>query len=197
MKTETYEPEVKTGGQSRPPSNDKPNPSKSNPEGNREEMMKKMQAAATPGLAHKSLNHFVGEWKADVKMWMEPGAAPKESQGSSSTRWILNGHFLEEEFKGEMAGKPFYGRWLIGYDNTKQKFNSVWVDDCSTSMSFTEGTGENDNKVITLEGKTVCSRTGRKDLPLKQVFRIESPDKHVVEMFVEGKKNLEITYTRQ
>src|SRR5260221_9744615 len=82
----------------------------------KQEMQRKMEAAATPGPAHKALEAFVGNWKAEVKCWMEPGGAPNVSQGTAKTSWILNGHFLEEEFHGEMMGKPFTGRSLLGYD---------------------------------------------------------------------------------
>src|SRR5436190_3107654 len=167
----------------------------------KQEMMKKMQAAGTPGPAHKALEAFVGNWKAEVKCWHEPGGAPQVSQGTAKTSWILAGHFLEEEFHGEMMGQPFTGRSLLGYDNTKQKFNSVWMSDMQTSIFTSEGRGESGNKVITLEGKADCAATGRKDVPMKQVFRVISPDKHTFEMFDvskgENARTMEITYTRQ
>ena len=43
---------------------EKPGPEKS--EGDKAEMIKKMEAAGTPGPAHKSLETFVGNWKAEV-----------------------------------------------------------------------------------------------------------------------------------
>ena len=149
------------------------------PDADKQEMLKKMETAGKPGPSHKALETFVGNWKAEVKCWMEPGAEPKISHGTAKTKWILNGHFLEEEFHGEMMGKPFTGRWVIGFDNTKQKFTSVWVDDSGTSMTTSEGKGEDDNKIITLEGKTVCPGTGRTDLPMKQVFRAVDANKRV------------------
>src|SRR5882724_8763172 len=163
----------------------------------KQEMQKRMEAAATPGPAHKALDAFVGNWKAEVKCWMEPGGAPNVSQGTAKTSWILNGRFLEEEFHGEMMGKAFTGRSLLGYDNTKQTFNSVWISDMQTSIFTSEGRGENGNKVITLEGKASCAATGQKDVPMKSVFRVLSPDKHVFEMFNDGAKTMEITYTRK
>lgn len=167
----------------------------------KQEMMKKMEAAGTPGPAHKGLEAFVGNWKAEVKCFHEPGDAPQVSQGTAKSSWTLNGRFLEGEFHGEMMGKPFIGRSLLGYDNTKQKFNSVWISDIQTSMLTSEGRGENGNKVITLEGKADCPGTGRKDVPMKQVFRVLSPDKYTFEMFDGGKgedvKTMEITYTRK
>jgi hypothetical protein len=82
-----------------------------------------------------------------------------------------------------MMGKPFRGLSLLGYDNFKQTFNSVWLSDMQTSMFTTEGKGENGFKTITLKGVSSCPATGRKDIPMKVVLRILSPDKHTFEMF--------------
>jgi hypothetical protein len=163
----------------------------------KQEMMKKMEAAGTPGPGHKALEHFVGNWKAEVKCWHDPSGQPQVSRGTAKASWTLNGRFLEEEFQGEMMGKPFRGRSLMGYDNTKQTFNTVWVSDMQTAMFISEGRGENGNKVITLEGKANCPATGRKDVPMKTVFRVTGPDKHVFEMYDGNTRTMEITYTRQ
>ena len=66
-----------------------------------------------------------------------------------------------------------------------------------TALLTSEGKGTDGNKVITLEGKTDCPVTGRKDIPMKLVYRVLSPTKHVLEMFNEGAKSMEITYTRK
>ena len=173
----------------------------SKPNADQAEMMKKAEAAGTPGPAHKALEALVGNWRAEVKCWMDPGGAPEASQATSENRWILNGRFLQQDFHGEMMGKPFNGLSLLGYDNFKQTFNSVWVSDMQTAMFTSEGKGESGYKVITLEGKSSCPATGRKDVPMKTVFRLLSPDKHVFEMFDGSKgdnaKTMEITYTRK
>ena len=165
------------------------------------EMMKKMEAAGTPGPAHKALDALVGNWKAEVKCWCEPSGAPQVSQAMAKASWTLKGRFVEGEFHGEMLGKPFIGRSLLGYDNTKQKFISVWVSDIQTSMFTSEGKGDSGYKVITLEGKGDCPATGRKDVPMKQVFRVLGPDKYTFEMFDGSKgenvRTMEITHTRK
>ena len=177
----------------------KSTPEKSDSE--KQEMMKKMEAAGAPGPAHKALEAFVGSWSAEVKCWHEPGGSPQVSHGTAKANWTLNGRFVEGEFHGEMMGKPFTGRSLMGYDNTRQKFNNVWVSDMQTSMLTSEGKGESGNKVITLEGKADCPATGRKDVPMKQVFRVLSPDKYTFEMFDGSQggnvRTMEITYTRK
>jgi hypothetical protein len=101
-----------------------------------EEMMKKAEAAGTPGAAHKALEPLVGEWTAEVKSWMAPDAPPTVSKATAKASWAFNGRFVREEFNGEMMGKPFHGMSLIGYDNQKQKYNSVWVDDMRGAFPF-------------------------------------------------------------
>jgi Protein of unknown function (DUF1579) len=164
-----------------------------------EEIMKKAEAAGTPGAAHKALEPLVGDWTAEVKSWMAPDAPPTVTKATAKSSWVMNGRFVQQEFIGDFMGKPFHGVSLTGFDNMKQKYNNVWIDDMHTSMFTSEGEGENGNKVITFEGKYDCPLTGRKDLPMKQVLLIISPDKHVFEMHDPTKgdlKTMEITYTR-
>jgi len=194
-KTDVYE---KAPNANSPGAGSKPGASK--PNVNRDEMMQRVEAAGRPGPAHQALNDLVGDWEAEVKCWMQPGAAPEVTQGSASARWTLNNHFLEENFRGQMMGRPFSGRTLLGFDNTKQTFNSVWVSDTQTSMFISEGKGDGNFKTITLEGKASCAATGRKDVPMKSVLRVIDRDKHVFEMFDGSQgnaKTMEITYTRQ
>jgi len=165
-----------------------------------EEMMKKMEVAGTPGAAHKALEPLIGNWSAEVKSWMAPDTPPTVNKATAKAIWVMNGRFVQEEFNGEFMGKPFRGMSLTGYDNMKQKYNSVWIDDMHTTMFTSEGAGDDGNKVITLEGKFDCPMTGQKDTPMKQVLRIISRDRHVLEMFDPTKgnaKTMEITYTRK
>jgi Protein of unknown function (DUF1579) len=162
------------------------------------EMMRKAEAAGKPGPEHKGLEHFVGNWKCDVKCWMDPNGAPNESHGTAKMTWIMNGRFIQEDFQGEIMGKPFHGRSVLGYNNQKRSYQSVWFDDMNTSMFTSEGKG--DRKMITLEGKNSCPATGRTDIPMKIVLRVLGPDKHSFEMFDGSKGNartMEIIYTRQ
>ena len=163
-----------------------------------QEIQKKMETLGTPGAGHKALEAFIGSWKAEVKCWYEKDGPPQITQGTAKNRWILNGRFLEEEFHGEMMGKPFTGTTIMGYDNFRQAYNMVWISDIQTATFCSEGKGEQGNKVITLEGKADCPASGRKNIIIKSVLRVLSPDKHVFEMHDtdEGRKTMEITYTR-
>jgi hypothetical protein len=165
------------------------------------EMMKKAEEASAPGAAHKKLEPFVGEWNAEVKMWMTPDAPPTVSKGTAKSAWILNGRFVQEDFSGEMMGKPFKGMSLTGYDNVRQKYRSVWVDDMSTTIVTSEGDADAAGKIFTFGGNYACAMTGEKNKESTMVYRILSRDKHVFEMYdlAEGKKTkmMEISYTRK
>ena len=166
-----------------------------------EEMMKKVEVAGAPSAAHKALEPLVGNWTAEVKMWMDPSAPPTISKGTAKSSWDMNGRFVREEFNSEFMGKPFRGLSFTGYDNVKQKYNSFWIDDMSTTMFTSEGEAGEGGKVLTFEGSYACALTGEKNKQAKQVLRILSRDKHIFEMYDPSKganaKTMEIIYTRK
>jgi hypothetical protein len=163
--------------------------------------MKKAEAACTPGPAHQLLEPLVGHWNAEVKMWMEPDAPPTVTKGTAKSAWTLKGRFVQQEFDGEFMGNPFHGIGFTGYDNVRQKYRSVWLDDMSTTMVTSEGDAGSDGKTITLGGDFACAMTGEKNKATRQVYRILSRDKHVFEMHDPARTGnsriMEITYTRK
>src|SRR5262245_9783693 len=94
-----------------------------------EELMKKAEAASTPGPAHQALEPLVGDWDVEVKMWMAPDGPPTVTKGTAKSAWTLKGRFVQQEFNGEFMGKPFRGIGFTGYDNVRQKYRSFWIDD--------------------------------------------------------------------
>lgn len=166
-----------------------------------EEIMKKVEAAGAPGPAHTLLEPLVGDWNAEVKTWMAPGEPPSTSKGTAKCAWTLNKRFVQQDFNGDFMGQPFHGLSLMGYDNVRQKYNCIWVDDMSTTMAVSEGEADAAGKVITLTGTYACAMTGEKHKANRQVFRILGRDRHVFEMhdpaLGEHSKTVEITYTRR
>ena len=160
-----------------------------------------MAKRAAPSAAHKTLDVFVGEWNAEVKAWMAPGQPPSTSKGTAKSTWVLGGRYVQEEFSGDFMGQPFRGMSLTGYDNVREKYSSVWVDDMSTTMVTSEGDMDAAGKVLTFNGNYACAMTGEKQKKATLVTRIISKDKHVFEMhdpaLGANSKMMEITYTRK
>jgi len=168
-----------------------------------QEMMKKWMECATPGEAHKHLDHFVGKWETLIRLWTEgPGKPAAESKGASEIRWIMDGRFLLEETSGQVMGMPWRGMSLTGYDNFKKKYIVSHIDNLGTAMYTSEGKFDQANKVLTSFGNMDEPMTGEHDKTVKYVLRILSKDKYIFEMFDEvGGPNEykagEIIYTRK
>ena len=150
------------------------------------------------------LEPLVGQWKQEVKWWMAPGAPPQISTGSSEYKWINGGRFLVQTVKGDPGeqGPPFEGMGMIGYDNFKKKYTSMWTDNMTTSLMTNLGTCDDSGKVFTLEGQYDDVFTGKPNQPFKTVIRIVNNNLHIDEMYMNGPdgkqfKSVEITYTRK
>ena len=167
-----------------------------------EAMKAKMQAYSTPGAPHKALDALVGNWDADVRMWQDPAAPPEESKGTNEARWILGGRFLEQRFNWQFMGEPFEGVGTLGYDNIKQKYQSVWIDSMGTGMMKAEGTYDAATKTLTETGSHSCPITPGGERTFRSVTKFVDPDMIQMEFYGPGPdgkefKSMEITYKRR
>lgn len=171
-----------------------------------EEQAKMMEAwmkLAVPGEHHEHLKPFAGNWNNVVKWRYSPDAPWEETRGKSEAEWILGGRFLRQQTEGEsmMEGSPpFEGFGIIGYDNLKKKYISVWMDNMGTMILIAEGTCNASGKVITFKGEYNDAMSGGKKKS-KSVYRVINDNKYVIEMFDYGPdgrefKNLEVVFTR-
>ena len=69
------------------------------------------------------------------------GAPPAVSEGVSEHRWILDGRYVEQVYRGKAMGMPFEGRGFTAYDNVQGKYLGCWMDTMGTGMMFSEGVG--------------------------------------------------------
>jgi hypothetical protein len=115
-------------------------------------------AAAQPGLPqpgkeHEILKQLEGTWEATVKMPGAPGQPAMESKGEETNKLRCGGLWLISDFKSAFAGQPFEGHGIYGYDSTKKKYTSVWVDSMETYILHSEGTLDTSGKILTLKGE--------------------------------------------
>ena len=171
------------------------------PENLTRDMAQAWQEAGKPSQGHRRLEAIAGKWTAEVRFWAEPNKPPEVSKAKADHIWILDGRFIQEDYQGEAMGKPFQGLGLIGYDNIKKEYVSVWTDSTTTTLMFSAGQFDDRGKVLTLTGSFDDPYTGE-TRQTKSVTRIVSDKRHIFEMFEtdsEGNevKNLEIIYTRR
>jgi hypothetical protein len=161
---------------------------------------KAWMAYMTPGPVHQMVAKSDGDWKADVTMWMAPGAQPTKSSADCTNKMILGGRYQESKYKGTMMGMPFEGMGLMAYDNAKKIFISSWVDNMGTGMMNLEGKWDDNSKSITFLGKSVDPMTG-KDMDIRQVLKIIDDNTQELDMYVpmngQDFKTMEIKLTRK
>lgn len=170
----------------------------------KEEMMKKMQEASTPGEQHKVLEQLVGEWNHTSKFWETADGKPEESKGTSSMKMVLGGRYLQQDVKGKAMGMDFNGMGLMGFDNIKKEYQSLWVDSMSTSMM--KGTGSFNASTKTFEEKGVfsCPMTESKTAEYRTEWKIVDKNTNIFSMYGKGPtgkgkefKMMEMTYKRK
>lgn len=155
---------------------------------------------AVPGRHHERLAGFAGSWSIHVRFWQEPGAAPRESDGTAELRLVLGGRFLEQRQEGSLLGKPTSGIGYVGFDNAKGRYVSLWLDDLSTAVLRTEGPPDPAGKVIRTLGMIDDAATG-KPLRVEEVMTLVGPDRFTYEAWTGppgGKlaRVMEIVYSR-
>jgi len=140
-----------------------------------------MTKAGVPGMHHRFLNYFVGDWDVAVTM-THPGSPPMETQATASIAWDLDGRFLKESFEGEFMGQPFAGVSYIGYDNFKSRYVSIWMDSMSTGMTTSTGYQSLDGTELTFFGEMDEPALDLHDRTVKTITRAETQDRWTFEI---------------
>ena len=163
------------------------------------EEMKAWEASMTPGENHKLLASLDGYWNAKVSMWMDPSQPPTVSDATTKNEMIMNGLYQRSSHTGNMMGMPFHGESITGYDNSKKKFVSTWIDNMGSGIMVMEGDYDSATKTLTMVGKMTDPMTG-KDMKVKEIIVFISEDQHTFDMYmVMGEqeiKTMEIVYSR-
>jgi hypothetical protein len=165
-----------------------------------QEVMEIYRKVGTPGAPHKLLARLEGSWITRTRGWMEPDKPPMESTGTCEQKLILDGHYLRQEYEGDMMGVPFSGINILGYNNHTKKYESVWIDSMSTAIFYFVGTASKDGRTITQE----CSYDDpvRGPSVWRSVTKIKDDNTQEFEMFIKPKrgkeeKMMEMTVTRK
>lgn len=153
-----------------------------------------------PTAHHKLLRKSVGTWDASIKSWEDPTKEPSVSKGVETNRMLGGGLWLIQNFQGSFGDMTFQGHGQSGYDTTKKKYVSTWIDSMSTGIMLLEGTHDEATGTSTYYGESTDPMTG-KAMKLKNV-EVHKGDTRVFTMSMQAPggeyvKMMEITYTRR
>lgn len=146
-----------------------------------QELMTKMLQAGTPGDVHEDMAGLVGSWDVEYQWYTGPDAEPVQATGTATYRSIMGGRYLIEEFHSQFFGQPFEGMLLMGYDNMRQQFQTVWIDSMSTGMGLQQGRlGTDGTTHLQGEHYDYKTPTGR---PMRSELSAFGENVHEMEMF--------------
>jgi hypothetical protein len=153
-----------------------------------------------PQKEHQWLQQLVGEWEAEVEMFMVPGQPPVKSTGTESIR-AVGGFWVVAESRGEAMGHPFTGLMTLGYDVETAQYVGTWIDSMSGYLWKYEGTLDPSGKVLTLAAEGPCPMAPGELSKFKEVLELKSPDHKVFTSSIQGKdgkwtKVMTINYRR-
>jgi len=163
-------------------------------------MMEAYEQYGALGAPHKGLARRVGTWKVQARFWMTPGSPPQMSDGTSEVSLIMDGRYVMERFEMKTPDGPFHGLGIVGYDNIKKRYQSIWVDAMSTGIMTAEGPGDLDARSIEYTGQEP-DPVSHAYKPYRSVERQLDDDTRRLETFEtspDGKefKAMELFYTR-
>ena len=162
--------------------------------------MAEMMKYATPNEHHEHLARLVGKWKSEGKLWMQPGAPPTLTSGTTENTMILGGRFLLSELTADFMGRPMSGFGLDGYDVYADKHVGIWTDSMGTMIMTLEGECSENGKTRTMISEFDDPMSGQR-MKMKMKITHESDDRHVMEGWFLGVgdepfKCMEFVYTR-
>jgi Protein of unknown function (DUF1579) len=102
--------------------------------------------------------------------------------------------------EGTSMGQPFEGMGIMGYDNEKKQYQSVWIDNMGTGIMTGSGNYDPNTKTLTDQGKFSCPAEGEKSY--RAVLKMKDNDNFTYEWYMAGPdgkefRAMEIVYTRK
>lgn len=153
------------------------------------------QEPQTPGPEHAHLEKMVGTWDTVMEM------GGQKSKGTATYKSVCGGMWISSDFETELAGTPYRGHGMDGYDQKKKKYIGYWFDSMTSSPMTMEGNFDADHKALTMTG----SSPGPDGKPQKfrTTTEIQGTDRMTFKMFMvaaaDGKEEQSFTieYTRR
>jgi hypothetical protein len=161
---------------------------------------KKAPKTTLPTEQHKRLDALAGVWEVAVKFKIGPDKF-QTGTATCTAKWILDGKFLQQEYKSTLNGRPFSVLQMLGYDTPKQQFIEVYFNSLETAPMHNVGTLSDDGKAITHLGEHLDMAT-QKLVKLRTVYTFTDKDHFLLEWFQTGADGQEervvtLTHTRR
>lgn len=140
------------------------------------------KATVFPTVEHKQLERLVGVWDVKIRFKVAPDKFV-DGKATCIAKWVLDNHFVEQEYKSKMDGKPLTIRQMLGFDAEKKIFTEVFFNSMETSVVHNEGKMSADNQTISFTGKKF-DYFSRQVMPLRTVYTFVNKDNFLLDWFL-------------
>lgn len=135
-----------------------------------------------PTKAHAVLKKEVGNWEADVQVWMSPTGEPTKTKGKETVK-MMGDFWTISHFEFEFMGQPAFGHGVFGYDPNTKKYIGTWHDSMSPWPSRMTGTYDESKKTMTymMNGKDIAGKDQKSKIIISypddktKTFEMHSP----------------------
>lgn len=161
-----------------------------------------------PGPHHKALQALAGQWQVEMgvygTMGRDPKAPPITSERMTTRRvWVAGNRYLEDTTEGQVGSYAYWRRGWLGYSNMDQAYEWVTIDAVNANMMIyasdrmpVPADRIELKGVFTDQGVTGEQNHGKR-IPMRTEIRIESEDRHVIELYFTPPGGTEVLATRQ
>ena len=122
-------------------------------------------------------------------MGRSPDLPPIVSNDIRTNRaWTANHYYVEDTTEGTVAGQQYFRKGWLGYSNIDQRYEWVTIAPLVPMMIYLGKPGSGEKMPIEVTGTftdqgVVSEESVGKSVVQRTVFRIESEDRHVSELY--------------
>lgn len=147
-----------------------------------------------PGAGHAAIAPLAGSWRVRLSLYGVLGRRDDEPPLMSDdivTRreWVGGGRYLQDTTEGKLDGEHYWRRGWLGYGNMDQRYEWVTIDAVNSEMmSYASAAGSGPQTTISLTGvftdQGVAGEAyAGKSIPMRTLIRIDSNDRHTIELY--------------
>jgi Protein of unknown function (DUF1579) len=160
-----------------------------------------------PGPGHAALEPLTGAWRVEMSIHATFGRSPSAPPIVSTDlicrrEWVAGGRYIEDITEGTAVGSRYWRKGWLGYSTMDRRYEWVTIDAVnSTMMSYVSAKGFGTNMPISMSGVFTDQGVAGEDsvgktVAMRTVIRIETQDRHVIELYFTPPGKREMLATR-
>jgi Protein of unknown function (DUF1579) len=172
------------------------------------EQMPKWKSRGLPGPGHAALQPLLGTWRIQMGVYATFGRSPDEPPIVSddllcARAWVADGRYLEDTTEGTAAGERYWRKGWLGFNNMDKRYEWVTIDAINSDMMIYASAKGSDSAapidmagMFTDQGVSGEENAG-KSVAARTLIKIDSNDRHVIELYFQPPGKPEVLATRQ